>query len=149
MKQLFFLLIVLTAVVTNAQAQPPIVWSFSAKKVADKTYEVRISATLTGEWHVYSQTTPAGGPTPTDITFASNPLVTLDGGTKEVGKLEEHFEPLFGVIVKQFSEKVEFVQKVKLKAAVKTSINGSVSFMVCNDEQCMPPARQAFSVSLK
>lgn len=149
MKKLFLSLTLIAAIGLGVQAQSPVSWSFSAKKIADKTYEIRISATLSGDWHLYSQTTPDGGPTPTDISFAKNPLVTAEGPIKEVGKMEEHFEPLFGVIVKQFSGKVEFVQKVKLKTAVKTSVNGSVGFMVCNDEQCMPPARQVFSISLK
>jgi hypothetical protein len=149
MKKLILSLILLTAVVVKVEAQPPISWSFSAKKIADKIYEIKISAILSGDWHLYSQTTPDGGPTPTEITFAKNPLVTTEGPIKEVGKMEEHFEPLFGVIVKQFSGKVEFVQKVKLKTAAKTSVNGNIEFMVCNDEECMPPARQPFSISLK
>jgi thiol:disulfide interchange protein DsbD len=67
-----------------------------------------------------------------------------------VGKLEKHKEPLFGNIdVKQFSNKVDFVQVVKLKAPVKTSVNVAVEFMVCNDKQCLPPSVKKFSVALK
>ena len=116
-----------------AQIQNPVVWTTTSKKIADKTYEVHITATIDHGWHIYSQTTPDGGPIPTSITFTKNPLVIVEGKAKEVGKLEKHNEPLFGVDVKQFSNTVDFVQLVKLKAPVKTSVNVAVEFMVCND----------------
>ena len=131
-----------------AQIQNPVSWSATSKKIADKTYEIHLTANIDNGWHTYSQTTPDGGPVPTSITFTKNPLLTLDGKTKEVGKLEKHYEPLFGVDVKQFSDKVDFVQTIKLKAPVKTSVNVAVEFMVCNDKQCLPPSTRKFTVAL-
>ena len=123
-----------------AQIQNPVSWTTSSKKINDKTYEVHLTANLNSGWDIYSQHTPEGGPVPTSLTFTKNPLVTVEGKAKEVGKLEQHVEPLFGNIdVKQFSNKVDFVQLVKLKAPVKTSVNVAVEFMVCNDKQCLPP----------
>ena len=140
--------LLLTAAVVSVNAQSPVTWSYSAKKTGDKLYEIHLVAKLEEEWHIYSQTTPEGGPVPTAISFSKNPLVTMEGAIREVGKLEEHFEPLFGVKVKQYSEKVEFVQTIKLKAAVKTAVNGHIQFMVCNDVECMPPSKNTFSISL-
>lgn len=131
-----------------AQIQNPVEWAVSSKKIGDKTYEVHITATIDHGWHIYSQTTPDGGPIPTSITFTKNPLVIVEGKAKEVGKLEQHHEPLFGVDVKQFSNSVDFVQLVKLKAPVKTSMNVAVEFEVCNDKQCLPPSTRKFSVAL-
>ena len=132
-----------------AQIQNPVNWTATAKKIADKTYEIRLTANINNGWHIYSQTTPDGGPVPTSISFTKNPLFQLQGTAKEVGKLEQHNEPLFGVDVKQFSNKVDFVQVIKLKANVKTSADVAVEFMVCNDKQCLPPATKKFSVALK
>ena len=131
-----------------AQIQNPVEWSATSKKISDKTYEVHITATIDNGWHIYSQTTPDGGPIPTSITFTKNPLVIVEGKAKEVGKLEKHHEPLFGVDVKQFSKTVDFIQLVKLKAPVKTSMNVAVEFMVCNDKQCLPPSTRKFSVAI-
>lgn len=147
MKRIVLAMTLLFSVAT-LNAQPPVKWSYKAKKTGDKLYEIHLEAKLDDEWHIYSQTTPEGGPVPTTISFSKNPLVTLEGGIKEVGKLEEHFEPLFGVKVKQYSDKVEFIQLIKLKAAVKTAINGHLEFMVCNDVECMPPSKKAFSIRL-
>jgi thiol:disulfide interchange protein DsbD len=133
-----------------AQIQTPVSWTTSYKKINDKTYEIHLTANMNSGWHIYSQTTPEGGPIPTSLTFTKNPLVTMEGKAKEVGKLEQHVEPLFGNIdVKQFSNKVDFVQLVKLKAPVKTSVNVAVEFMACNDKQCLPPKTEKFSVALK
>jgi hypothetical protein len=141
--------LVLLSTISFAQIQDPVQWSYSAKKINATTYEIRLTAKMEPDWHIYSQTTPAGGPVPTEITFAKNPLLVLQGVAQEVGKLEKHHEPLFGVAVKQYSDKVEFVQIVKRKSPVKTSVKGTVRFMVCDNEQCLQPTTEKFSIELK
>ena len=149
MKKLMTLLLVLGVTgICMAQNGDPVSWSFSAKKIADKTYEVHLTATIASPWHMYSQSSPDGGPLPTKIEFAKNPLATLDGKTKEVGKMETKFEDVFGVNVKQYGGKVDFVQVVKLKSNVKTNISGSVEFMACDESQCLPPKTVPFSIAL-
>jgi thiol:disulfide interchange protein DsbD len=115
MKKIFAFAITLVVLnVVNAQVKNPVQWVFNAKKINATTYEVHLTATIENGWHVYSQTTPEGGPVPTSIEFAKNPLLVVDGSITEIGKLEQHHEPLFGVDVKQFSNKVDFVQTVKI-----------------------------------
>ena len=147
----FLFVFMLSSIVADcfAQLEDPVKWNFSAKKINATTYEVHLTAKIEDEWHIYSQTTPDGGPVPTSISFNKNPLLTLDGVVKESGKLEEHFEQLFGVQVKQFSDKVDFIQTVKLKSSAKTNVTGAVEFMTCNDHQCMPPKTVKFNISLK
>lgn len=147
----FFLLAFATVftVAVMAQLENPVKWTYSAKKINASTYEVHLTAIVDAGWHIYSQTTPEGGPIATTISFAKNPLLTLSGTAREVGKLEQHHEKLFGVDVKQFSNKVDFVQTIAVKGKVKTSLNGTVEFMVCNDHECLPPKTQKFSISLK
>lgn len=142
----FFILI---GNVLFAQILHPVTWTAVSKKISDKTYEIRLTANMQKGWHIYSQTTPEGGPVPTNISFIKNPLLVMKGKVKEVGKLEQHNEPLFGVDVKQFSDKVDFVQVVNLKANVKTSVNMSVEYMLCNDKQCLPPSTKKFTVALQ
>ncbi len=132
----------------NAQVKTPVEWVASATKIDARTYELHLTATLNKGWHIYSQTTPEGGPVPTTITFTKNPLFDFDGNTKEVGKLEQRHEEIFGVDVKQFSGKVEFIQVIKLRSPVKTSANVSVEYMVCDDKQCLPPVTKKFSIAL-
>ncbi len=149
MKKIFFLVfLVFSAAMVEAQILNPVNWTVTSKKIKDKTYEVHLVANIDRGWHIYSQSTPEGGPIPTSINFTKNPLFELDGKAKESGKLEQHHEEIFGVDVKQFSDKVDFIQVVKLKSPVKTSANISVEYMVCNDRQCLPPVTKKFSVAL-
>lgn len=134
---------------SQAQVVNPVKWSFTSKKLSDDTYEVHLTAIIDNGWHTYSQLTPQGGPVPTTVNFTKNPLVVLDGKAKEVGKMEQHHEPLFGVDVKQFSNKVDFVQVVKVKGTANTTVSGSIESMACNDKQCLPPSTEKFSISLK
>lgn len=130
------------------KGQEPVKWNFSAKKIADKTYEVRLTATVQSPWHIYSQKTPDGGPLPTKIIYNKNPLVKVEGEAKEKGKIITKFEEVFEVNVKYFDGNVSFVQAIKLKSNVKTIISGTIEFMACNDEQCLPPATVPFTISL-
>jgi len=132
----------------SAQIKDPVSWSFSATKADGNNYELHITATIDKGWHIYSQTTPDGGPVATKIDFVKSPLVTLIGKTKETGKLEQKHEELFGLDVKQFSNRVDFVQLIQLKAKVKTNITGTIKFMSCNDSECLPPKTQKFSIPL-
>ncbi len=132
-----------------AQIESPVKWSYAAKKKGDKVYEVVITASLPQPWHIYSQNTPDGGPIPTSISFKTNPLLALEGKVKEAGSLKTEHDPNFGVDVKYFADKVDFVQTVKLKSNVKTNIAGTVEFMVCNDNKCLPPAKHNFNIALQ
>ena len=131
-----------------AQVENPVSWVFSATKISAKQYELHMSATVDGNWHIYSQ--QAGeGPEPTSFTFVKNPLVKLDGKVKEVGKLESLYDPNFKSTLKFYNGKVDFVQKVNVKSTANTVIKGTVVYMVCNDRRCLPPKEIPFSIKLE
>jgi thiol:disulfide interchange protein DsbD len=131
-----------------AQVENPVSWLFSATKISAKQYELHMSATVDGNWHIYSQ--QAGeGPEPTSFTFVKNPLVKLDGKVKEMGKLESLYDPNFKSTLKFYNGKVDFVQKVNVKSTANTVIKGTVVYMVCNDRRCLPPKEIPFSIKLE
>lgn len=133
----------------EAQVKNPVKWTFKSTKKSAGQYDVSLNAVLEKGWHIYSQNTPDGGPVPTGIAFTKNPLVTLNGPAKEVGKLETVFEKLFDVNVKQYSNEVTFVQNVTVKGNVKTNLTGTVEYMLCNEKECLPPTKKTFSVALQ
>ena len=149
MKHFFLLIASFFALASvNAQANP-ITWSFSSKKINDKEYEVQMTATMPKGWHVYSQQQPKEAiAIPTSIAFNKNPLVNLEGKVKEVGKLEKFHDAVLDVSAYQYSNKVVFVQKIKLRGKVKTNVTGKVEFQACTDEKCLPPKTIDFSIPL-
>jgi hypothetical protein len=144
---LLSLLVTMISAVSLAQSSKEVKWSFSSKKIADKTYEVVLTAVVNGNWHIYSQNVGVDGPIPTAFTFTKNPLLSFDGAVKENGKLIKKNEEVWGGEVRYYENKVEFVQRVKIKGG-KTNLAGKVEYMVCNDEKCLPPAETSFSVAI-
>ena len=129
MKKIFLAsLLILLAGYANAQINNPVKWTYTAKKIADKTYELHMTATIDGNWHLYAQ--DAGeGPEPTTFTFTANPLIKFDGKVKEVGKLEKSYDKNFKSVSKYYGNKVDFVQKVKVKSSIATVVKGTVNFI--------------------
>lgn len=149
MKRFSLTLTLLLAIVAGAFAQieNPVSWTFSSKKIADKTYEVQMIANIGPGWHLYAQ--EAGeGPVPTAFKFTKNPLITTSGKIKESGKMIKEYDPNFKSVLKFYSSKVVFTQTVKVKTAAATVVKGSVEYMVCNDKKCLPPKDVEFSVKL-
>ncbi len=150
MKKILSLILLLIAgsFLAMADVKDPVSWSFTAKKKSDKSYDVVITATVTSPWHIYSMTSPKGAGQPTQINFKKNPLISLVGAVKENGKLQSEYSKDFDATVKYYSNKVEFVQNVKVKGTAKTNISGTIEYMVCNDERCLPPATKTFDIKL-
>ncbi len=147
-KIVLFTLAVLTGSMAMAQSSKAVSWSNSAKKVADKTYEVHMTATIDGDYHIYSQNVGGDGPIATTFTFTKNPLIALEPKVRENGKLVKKFESAWSHDVNYYEKTVDFVVVVKLKNNVKTSVAGKVEFMVCNDHECLPPADVDFKIPI-
>jgi thiol:disulfide interchange protein DsbD len=142
-----FGLALLTGTLAMAQSSKQVNWAYSAKKIADKTYEVHMTATVGGDYHIYAQN--AGeGPISTTFKFTKNPLLTPNGKVKEVGKVVKKFESAWGHDVLYYEKTVDFVVTVKTKSNAKTSLAGTVEFMVCNDHECLPPADVDIKVNI-
>jgi hypothetical protein len=145
------LLILLAFLGTGAAAvaQNPVAWSFTTKKVNDKTYEVQMTAIIQGGWHLYAQQQPKDAiAQPTTFQFNKSPLVSLEGPVKELGKLEKFHDKELDVSANQYSSKVVFVQVVKLKGKARTAVTGKLEYQTCNDEKCLPPKTVPFTIAL-
>lgn len=149
MKTFFTIVFIAVTGITHAQRLDPIQWTYTAKKIADKTYEVHLTATIQNTWHLYSQLQPADAINqPTEIIFKKNPLIAMDGKIKEVGKMELFKDEKLKISANQYANKVDFVQKVKLKSNTKTNLVGSVEYQTCDDKKCLPPKKIDFTVAL-
>jgi hypothetical protein len=150
MKMKLFLpafVLLLFALHVNAQILNPVSWTFSAKKIDAKTYELHLTATIGDKWHVYSQDA-GNGPIPTSFVFTANPLIILKDKVKEKGTLEKVFDPNFNSTLKYYEHTVDFVQVIKLRSPIKTIVKGTLTFMVCSDKLCLPPKDIPFNIGV-
>jgi hypothetical protein len=147
-KSIFLALFLLIA--AAVQAQNPVQWTFTSKKISDKTFEIHMSAKLQAGWHLYSQDQPEDAiAIPTGFVLNNNPLLSLDGKIKEVGDMEKFRDKKLDISANQYKDQVDFVQVVKVKVKAKTNITGVVEYQVCNDEKCLPPKKVTFSISIQ
>jgi hypothetical protein len=131
------------------KTENPVSFAYEVKSIGNNLYEVKIIAKIEDPWHIYSQHTPADGPSlPTHISFVKNPLVEIIGVPEEKGNLVTKHEEVLDVNLKYFKGQVVFVQKVKLKAGVKTNLNGTIDYMACTDERCLMPTTEKFTLAI-
>ena len=150
MKKVLLTLVLSTGIfaMAFAQIENPVTWSYSAKKVADKVYELQMTATLSPGWHLYSQNAGEALSDPTSFVFANNPLFKLENKVKETGKLISEYDPTMKGVLKFYKDKVTFTQRVKMKSTAPTVAKGTVTYIVCNDRKCLPPKDVDFSIKL-
>jgi Disulphide bond corrector protein DsbC len=137
----------ITGMTAAAQMKKPVSWTFSSKKIADKTYEVHMTATISGNYHMYAQKN-SGDVVPITFTFMKTPLLSLQGKVKETGRLISKYEEVWKTKVNYYEGTVNFVQVVKSKVSAPVSVKGTLNYMVCNDNQCLPPTDVTFDVKI-
>lgn len=126
----------------------PVSWSFSANKKSGQEYELVLTADIDNGWYIYSQHLDEGGPVPTSFEFKEGSNVQLLGETAESGaKRKEGIDELFGMNVIKYADRVIFKQRAKINDASRP-IRGTLEYMTCDDNQCLPPRTVEFEISL-
>ncbi|SFW16379.1 thiol:disulfide interchange protein DsbD [Prevotellaceae bacterium HUN156] len=144
MKRLMITLwVALFALVAQGQMVDPVHFTSQMKMLKDGEAEIVFSATIDNGWHVYS--TDMGNDGPISASFN---VVKMEGAEK-VGKLKprgnviKQYDKMFGMELRFFEKKAEFVQRIRFTKP-KYTIDCYLEFGACNDEMCLPPTEVAF-----
>jgi len=132
----------------NAKIYDPVKWSFSSEKLNENEYNLIITAKIEKGWHVYSQFIDDGGPIPTSFKFKPSKDYQLVDKVTESPKAVGAFDKNFNMQIAWHKNQVVFKQKISLLVP-KTTIVGTLEFMVCNDERCLPPAELEFTIPVQ
>jgi len=133
--------------VAFSQTLQPVKWSFTTEQSASGEATLILKATIEKGWHVYSQNIGDGGPVKTTFTFTPSSDYELIGKVTE-GKAIEFFDKNFDMPLAYFSGEAIFKQKIKINNSKPFSVPGSVEFMVCDDEKCLPPTSVEFQIKV-
>jgi thiol:disulfide interchange protein DsbD len=133
------LLFFLAAFSVHAQVYDPVDWTFEVENTGDNTADLVFSATIEEGWHVYATELPSDmGPIPTSVTLDESadfkPL-----GLPKGGKYKTEYDPNFDMDLNYYDEKAEFKLPIKRLSEKDFEVTGYLTFMVCNDEMCLPP----------
>ncbi|MDE5944766.1 MAG: thioredoxin family protein [Rikenella sp.] len=126
----------------------PVHWTFAASGE-----QVEMSATIDGDWHMYDIGPYDGGPNATTFTFELPAGVTLDGGVQQLDRPTRVQDEIFGMEIGYFAKSARFVQKFKISPRLATAgepivIKGSVEWQACDEESCLPPTDEDFTVTI-
>jgi len=133
-------------------AEDPVQWtlSFDARSVAPGSHVLaHLTAKVEPGWHVYSLTTPPGGPIPTTATVAENPAVASFKIYQP--KPERKFDPNFQIDTETFADQAVLLVDVEVKKdapAGPADLTAQVRYQCCNDRLCLPPRRKSASATI-
>lgn len=142
-----FIIVIFAAFTAKAQVLTPVKWSVGSKKIDNEKAVVFIKASIENGWHIYGMQVPKGGPIATNFDFKKSNDFTLTGKTLEP-KPQSKYEDIFKMTVPYHSKEVVFQQHVKLNKG-KANVSGTVEFMACDKNQCLPPDEYNFTVAIK
>ena len=155
MKRVLSLAFGLVAVLAAAYGQKldPIQWTLTSevtKAPAGSTVPLHLKATFQDGWHLYSLTTPAGGPIPTTAALADNPAVK--GSKLYQPPPNRQLDKNFNLDTETFEKQVDFPLTAELAPDAKGAIElvANVRYQACNDHQCLPPRKKTalFTVTI-
>ena len=133
------------------QKLDPIQWSLTSevtKAPAGSTVPLHLKATFQEGWHLYSLTTPAGGPIPTTAALAENPAVKAVKlyQPPPIRQLDKNFN----LDTETFEKEVDLPLTAELTADAKGSVElaANVRYQACNDRQCLPPRKKTASFTV-
>ena len=123
--------------------QSEVTWHFSYNA---ENSQLVAQASIEEGWHLYStERTAELGPVPTEFEFASTEGVEFVGDIQEPDP-KVAYDENFGETLYYFEEEVEFLQNLNVTSGKE--VNGTVTYMVCNDTMCMPPVDVEFTIEL-
>jgi thiol:disulfide interchange protein len=133
------------------QKLDPIQWTLSSdfvKAPAGSSVPLHLKATFQEGWHLYSLTTPKGGPIPTTAELAEHPAV-------KSSKLYQpppnrQFDKNFNLDTETFEKEVDFPITADLAPDAKGAIElaANVRYQACNERQCLPPRKKTASFTV-
>ena len=147
-KSIFSILLLLFAVVVQAQIQEPVKFKSELKTLQAGEAEVVFTGTIDKGWHVYSTDLGDGGPISATFNVESISGAELVGKLNPVVKEVAAFDKLFEMKVRYFENTAQFVQKLKLTGG-EYKVEGFLEYGACNDENCLPPTQVPFKFSGK
>lgn len=134
----------------SAQIVEPVQWETAVKKLDNEKLLLFAEAKLDSGWHIYSQHIGEGGPQPTTISLSDGDEKDHISGLSwlEIGHAETNFDSVFSIELTYFEEEVTFAAVIPAAAMEGKQLKGTINYMVCDAEFCLPPTDELISFSI-
>ena len=140
------------AVAAFGQRLDPVQWTLSSdvqRAPSGSAVPVHLKAALQTGWHLYSLTTPKGGPIQTTAGLTENPAIASVKFYQPPPVRK--FDPNFKIDTETFEQDVDFPIVAELAKDTKAGpveLTAQVRYQACNERQCLPPRRKAAAFTL-
>src|SRR5271169_3756742 len=147
-----FLILLLAAACGFAEKLDPAKWSLELQPAAaapGSKIVARFQAKIEPGWHLYSLTTPAGGPIPTTVRLADNPAVASFRVFEPPPK--RAFDPNFNLDTETYEDAPVFLIEIETKkdaASGASEIAAEVRYQMCDPRRCLPPVKRRATATL-
>jgi len=144
-----YILIAVVAFISQfgyGQIFEPVKWTHELKITGQATGEIVHKATIEKNWHLYGMNIPENGPRPTQIVYEKLVNAQKTGSIIAKSKLIDVYDNSFQMNLSWYANEAVFVQKISFQDATQVKVEGYVEYMACDDERCLPPAQDEFSL---
>ncbi len=145
-KAVLFFFVLFSFVFSTAQIYEPVKWHVEQKATGTGTADIVIRAEIDPGWHLYGLDIPEDGPRPTMIVLSTIENARLNGRLKAISELHYEYDVNFDMELNWYDTEAVFVQPIAFSDPEKVYIEGHVEYMVCNDQTCLPPTSESFSL---
>ena len=141
-----FALLALCVAFPLVAKEDPVQWSLTpatgkAEVAPGQKTWLELKATVEPGWHLYSPTTPSGGPIITKIGLVPNSAVA----TYQLYRPQplRKLDPNFGVDTETYAGEAKFLFEVTSPTKTGTStVEAAVRYQACSDVKCLPPVKK-------
>jgi thiol:disulfide interchange protein DsbD len=142
-----FLLAGLFVMGLSASPLNPVKWTLSAEQTSvapSGSTLLKLHADIEPGYHLYSVTTPAGGPISTRLRVSGGATASEIYQPEP----ETRLDPTFNLKVETFTNSVDFLIPARVATGRQgdVAISVSVRYQACSDEICLPPVERKADV---
>lgn len=147
---LFAFALLLATITCFSQIVDPVKWSWSVTMSDNVHGVVNVKATIDNGYHIYGLTEHPDGPVPTSIKFDNVEGVVFDGPMTVSPDPEKKVDNTFNLVLEMWGGTVTFSQPFTVaNPEAANKISGTIKFMACNDNSCLAPKTEQFSIPLQ
>ena len=127
------------SVSASAQQKSPFTWRSNVKMLSATEGEIIVKVNIEPGWHLYGMNLPKGGPKSTVFDFKASTGIKLKGKLSQSVAPVTRMDNMFNIKLTYWTGDVTFRQRFVVTGA-SPKVEGTVSYMGCNDQTCSPPS---------
>lgn len=148
----FFTALLVLVLPSFAAKEDPVQWSLApanrAKVAPGGKILLALTATIQPGWHLYSPTTPLGGPIVTSLKVNDNPAIA--GYQLHRPQPERKLDPNFNIDTETYEGEAKFLIEVETQKAAtgKATVETLVRYQACSDTKCLTPVKKTSATEI-